>query len=38
MKTNGAPFISALSIVSVTLMLCVSPAEPPTTVKSWLAT
>ena len=37
MKTNGVPFSSAPCIASATLAECISPAEPPATVKSWLA-
>ncbi len=38
MKTNGVPHLSADSIICTTLTEWVSPAEPPMTVKSWLAT
>ncbi len=38
MKTNGVPHLSADSIICTTLIECISPAEPPMTVKSWLAT
>ena len=37
MKTNGEPVFSDCSMISATLMECTSPAEPPDTVKSWLA-
>ena len=37
MKTNGVPDLSADSIISTTFLECISPAEPPATVKSWLA-
>ena len=37
MKMNGVPVDSDASSISVTLMEWVSPAEPPITVKSWLA-
>ena len=37
MKTNGVPVFSDSSITSATLSECTSPAEPPPTVKSWLA-
>jgi len=37
MKMNGVPVVSDAFRVSVTLMECASPAEPPMTVKSWLA-
>ena len=37
MKTNGLPVCSERSITSATLWQCSSPAEPPRTVKSWLA-
>ena len=34
---SAMPFSSAAFIISTTLIECVSPAEPPMTVKSWLA-
>src|SRR5208337_2365984 len=37
MKMNGLPVCSASSITSATLWQWSSPAEPPRTVKSWLA-
>ena len=37
MKTNGLPVCSDSSITSATLCEWTSPAEPPRTVKSWLA-
>ena len=37
MKTNGEPVFSDCCIISATLSQCTSPAEPPATVKSWLA-
>ncbi len=37
MKTNGVPVISDALSASVTLIEWASPAEPPMTVKSWLA-
>ena len=37
MKTKGEPVFSDCSMISATLMECTSPAEPPDTVKSWLA-
>src|SRR5579884_236129 len=37
MKTNGLPVLSDNSITSATLLEWTSPAEPPRTVKSWLA-
>src|ERR1039458_9257127 len=38
MKTNGEPVFSEDVMVSAILPACTSPAEPPATVKSWLAT
>src|SRR5450631_59019 len=37
-KMNGVPLSSAEAIVAATLTECISPAEPPATLKSWLAT
>ena len=37
MKTKGDPVLSDCCMISATLMECTSPAEPPDTVKSWLA-
>ena len=37
MNTNGLPVFSERCITSATLSECTSPAEPPMTVKSWLA-
>ena len=37
MKTKGLPVISDCCMISATLVECSSPAEPPSTVKSWLA-
>ena len=37
MNTNGEPVFSDCCMISATLMECTSPAEPPDTVKSWLA-
>ena len=37
MKTNGLPVLSDSFIMSAILWLCISPAAPPATVKSWLA-
>ena len=38
MKTNGVPVFMDAFMVSAILSACTSPAEPPATVKSWLAT
>src|SRR5260370_42074157 len=38
MKTNGVPVFIDAFMVSAILLACTSPAEPPATVKSWLAT
>src|SRR5665647_2381001 len=37
-QTNGVPFSRAARIAVATLIECISPAEPPATLKSWLAT
>ena len=37
MKTNGLPVWSDISITSATFSEWTSPADPPRTVKSWLA-
>src|ERR1035438_9694937 len=37
MNTNGVPVFIAAFMVSAILLACTSPAEPPATVKSWLA-
>ena len=38
MKMKGVPVLSEWCSVSAILLPCTSPAEPPATVKSWLAT
>ena len=37
MKTNGDPVFRACCMISATFVEWISPAEPPATVKSWLA-
>ena len=37
MNTKGLPVISDCCMISATFVECSSPAEPPRTVKSWLA-
>src|ERR1035437_2700437 len=37
-KRNGVPLSRAERIAAATLIECISPAEPPATLKSWLAT
>ncbi len=38
MKTKGVPVLSDARIISTILSQWTSPADPPATVKSWLAT